>query len=432
MSAPASSRSGPPPRLRGAAARLVALLGAALLGGALLVTAWASYASVRAASSTLLRGQASAVQQAVRAHLLELEGPPSEAALQAILEDETPAGLRALVLLDRGHAPLRVGQLRGPLLPDPARVAALAEEPVRVGDRVRLTFRARVPVEEAALGGRNARERGRPTLVVLEVEPVQAEALRRAAVRTLAIGAVAAAALFAGALLLLRWLLRQAELERQLERERRLAGLGEMSAVLAHEIKNPLASLKGNAQLLAHALADSERHGAKARRVVDEAVRLERLTGSLLEYVRTGELHREPASPAELLQEAAEAVRTGSAPGQLALAPQESGAPWLLDKERIRQVLVNLLDNALATGAPVRASVREEAGQLRFDVQDAGPGVPPSERERIFEPFHTTRTRGTGLGLAVARRVVEQHGGSIRVQEAPGGGALFTVVLPRG
>ena len=96
MSAPAPSRSGPPPRLRGAAARLVALLGAALLGGALLVTAWASSASVRAASSTLLRGQASAVQQAVRAHLLELEAPPSEAALQAILEAETPAGLRAL------------------------------------------------------------------------------------------------------------------------------------------------------------------------------------------------------------------------------------------------------------------------------------------------------------------------------------------------
>jgi two-component system, NtrC family, sensor histidine kinase HydH len=222
-------------------------------------------------------------------------------------------------------------------------------------------------------------------------------------------------------------MLQREALERQLERERRLAGLGEMSAVLAHEIRNPLASLKGNAQLLAQALTDSEKHGPKARRVVDEAVRLENLTNDLLEYVRTGELHRREVSAAALLREAVEAV---DAQG-ISLQPAGSEAPWRLDPERMRQVLVNLLENAVAAGAPVRASLHEGAGQLRFVIQDSGPGVPPGERERIFEPFHTTRTRGTGLGLAIARRVVEQHGGSISVENAAVGGAIFSVVLPR-
>jgi two-component system, NtrC family, sensor histidine kinase HydH len=161
--------------------------------------------------------------------------------------------------------------------------------------------------------------------------------------------------------------------------------------------------------------------------VVDEAVRLESLTADLLEYVRTGELHRREVSAAALLREAVEAVDAQA----ISLEAADSGAPWQLDPERMRQVLVNLLENAVAAGAPVRASLHEAGNQLRFVIQDSGPGVPPSERERIFEPFHTTRTRGTGLGLAVARRVVEQHGGSISVENAAAGGAIFSVVLPR-
>jgi two-component system sensor histidine kinase HydH len=97
-------------------------------------------------------------------------------------------------------------------------------------------------------------------------------------------------------------------------------------------------------------------------------------------------------------------------------------------------VLINLLDNALAVtpdDRKVRASVLEDGRDLVFSVRDHGPGVPESERVRIFEPFHTTKVRGTGLGLAVARRIVELHGGSIEVDDAPGGGALFRVRLPR-
>jgi two-component system sensor histidine kinase HydH len=194
-----------------------------------------------------------------------------------------------------------------------------------------------------------------------------------------------------------------------------------MSAVLAHEIRNPLASLKGNAQLLAQAAPEAMK--PKAERVVDEAVRLEKLTSDLLAFVRTGELSRDAVDPAALVREASSG---------LAVEIDAADAPptWSLDAARMREVMVNLLDNAVAAGLPVRAAVRREAGRLVLEVIDHGPGVPAGDRERIFEPFFTGKTRGTGLGLAIARRIVELHGGAVAVDDAPGGGARFRVEIP--
>jgi signal transduction histidine kinase len=99
----------------------------------------------------------------------------------------------------------------------------------------------------------------------------------------------------------------------------------------------------------------------------------------------------------------------------------------------MEQVLINLLDNALAVtppGARVTANVATVGGDLVFSVRDRGPGIPAAERARIFEPFHTTKTRGTGLGLALVRRIVDLHGGAIEVRDAPGGGAIFSIELP--
>jgi two-component system sensor histidine kinase HydH len=198
-----------------------------------------------------------------------------------------------------------------------------------------------------------------------------------------------------------------------------------MSAVLAHEIKNPLASLKGNAQLLARMLPGGDKPRAKADRVVDEAIRLEQLTNDLLQFVRTGTIQRAPVDPAQLVRDAAAGVS-----GEIAVDATAAPASWPLDAGRLRQVVVNLLDNAVAAGPPVTATVRGERGRLIIEVADRGPGVAEDDRDKIFEPFFTGKTQGTGLGLAIVRRVVELHRGTIAVYPNPGGGAMFRAEIP--
>jgi two-component system sensor histidine kinase HydH len=218
--------------------------------------------------------------------------------------------------------------------------------------------------------------------------------------------------------------------KRHFEEKRRLSLVGEMSAVLAHEIRNPLASLKGHAQLLLESLPAEGGDRAKVERVVREAVRLENLTSDLLDFVRSGELKATACDPAALLREAAEEAGGGRIDVRTDGAPQR----WTLDPPRIRQVLVNVLRNALQASTAedrVEAAVAEEESRLVFRVRDRGVGLPAGEEGRIFEPFHTTRVRGTGLGLAVARSIIERHGGTIGASNRPDGGAEVRIAIPR-
>ncbi|MCE9573006.1 MAG: hypothetical protein K8W52_07605 [Deltaproteobacteria bacterium] len=280
--------------------------------------------------------------------------------------------------------------------------------------------------------GRRRPWRGRlgPPPFVIELTPTLSAALRDEAGRALWVGFASAAGLLIAAGLLWRWVKHRDRLIGRLAHERRLAALGEMSAVLAHELRNPLASLKGNAELLVEALDGRERDRTKAVRVVDEALRLERLTNDLLEFVRTGKIARREASPGDVLRTAARGLGDG---GQ-AIEIMDTAAParWSIDPERIEQVLTNLLENAVQAGPAslVTASVGVEQRRLVYRVRDRGPGLPAGAPDAIFEPFHTTRVRGIGLGLAVARRLVELHGGTLTAANHPGGGAEFTVAIP--
>ena len=383
----------------------------ALIAAALVATTFATRKAVHDAFTAARDGEALGLEPAVRADLAELDGPPGDADLAAILHDHDP-GLRYLAVVDmHGQVEASAGTAFG----EPARPMRGPVSMEHVGNRIRIQMRTRAR-RAYATGGRAGQ-------IVMEIEPIEADELRDAASWTLAIGGVSALTLLIVAIALVRRELRRAAEERARERERRLASLGEMSAVLAHEIRNPLASLKGNAQLLASSLDDKAK--IKAQRVVDEAVRLERLTQDLLAFVRTGELVRAPVAPGELVREAAASVDP-------AIEVDVAGAPatWSLDGGRLREVVVNLVDNARAAGMPVHASVRAEGKRLVIEVCDRGPGVPADERERIFEPFHTGKTQGTGLGLAIARRVVDLHRGTIAVDDAPGGGARFRVEIP--
>jgi len=264
----------------------------------------------------------------------------------------------------------------------------------------------------------------------MEFEPLMAQELEAGSRRSLLISGIVALALLVGAAIAFRWLKGREALEAKLARERHLAVLGEMSAVLAHELRNPLASLKGHAQLLTEALPEG-RSRTKAERVVKEALRLEDLTSSLLAFVRTGTIHRQETDPVAVVRAAAEEVD----PRLIELDAQAAPSSWSLDAARMQQVLSNLLRNAVQAsppGSPVFARIATEEKALLYEVRDVGTGIPAGQENVIFEPFHTGRPLGNGLGLAVARRVVELHGGSIRASNHPAGGALFRVRIPFG
>src|SRR5262245_31353214 len=310
-----------------------------LIGVALVSTVWSTRTLVIDASDTVGRGQASAIEQAVRADLADLEGPPTPEDLAVMLRDHGDEGLRYIAMVERKRIIVEAGQALGSGIPEvPVDQNARPEE---VGGRLRLPVR---PFRRLRNGGGNWR-------VIIEFEPVQARALRSSATLTLGIGALAAASLLGVAIVLVRREARRNAEERERERERRLASLGEMSAVLAHEIRNPLASLKGNAQLLAGTLSNGDKPRAKAERVVDEAVRLEQLINDLLQFVRTGEIRRAPVDPGALVREAAASVQ-----GDITIDTAGAPARWTLDAGRIRQAVVNLVDNAIAAGPPASAT----------------------------------------------------------------------------
>jgi two-component system, NtrC family, sensor histidine kinase HydH len=390
----------------------------ALIGAALLATVWSTRASILDASAAVRCGQADAIQQAVRADLADLDALPTSAQLAEIVNERSAEGLRYLAMVE-GRDQLAVVAAAGtPIGTGVARPLGTRRSGCKVdevGGRLRMELRA---LRKLKAGGQAPR-------FLAEFEPIQAKQLRDAATLTLGVGGLASVALLGVAFVLIRREARRQADATAREREKRLASLGEMSAVLAHEIKNPLASLKGNAQLLARMLPGGEKPRAKADRVVDEAMRLEQLTNDLLQFVRTGTINRAPTDPGALVRDAAAGIA-----GEIEIDTTAAPLEWSLDAGRIRQVVINLLDNAVAAGPPVKVAVRRERGHLIIEVADRGPGVPEDDRDKIFEPFFTGKTQGTGLGLAIVRRVMELHHGTIAVYPGPGGGAVFRAEIP--
>jgi two-component system sensor histidine kinase HydH len=241
--------------------------------------------------------------------------------------------------------------------------------------------------------------------------------------------ATAALVLMVAAFVLWRMAQQAQRAESAMARQQHLASLGEMSAVLAHEIRNPVAAAKGHAQLLAEQIPEDAPHRRWVDMVVEHVIRLEELTTQLLEFARTAEVEREPTSPVAIIEAAAAELE----PHRITIDAGNAPKTWNLDPSRMRQVATNLLQNALQASPPdalVEVSIDQERGSLRLQFRDHGEGIPPGEEERIFEPFHTKRVRGTGLGLAVVRRIVDLHGGAVDARQHPDGGAVFVVTLP--
>lgn len=402
---------------------------ALLLGAALVGSAVVSYRDARFVSGAVSERQGAGLLRRVRQELGDGDLPSVEA-LARTLDSHEGLGLTYLAVVEAGRVAAEAGQARlsgqfpGPGQSIGAQGRVRMAVPLFRGSRRRPGDQG---VDRAARYG-GASDRGPPGLMVLiEFEPLASAELARRALVGVWLASGAAVLLTGSALVLWRLGRKALRMEAELEAQRHLAALGGMSAVLAHEIRNPLAALKGHAQLLAEGPGD-ERTLARVKRVVDEAVRLETLTNDLLAFAKSGAVTRVPASPAAVVQAAVAATN----PDRIDVDTGGAQATYLLDPGRMEEVLINLIENALhVTPAGAKVTVRGLAAgaRLRFQIRDHGPGVPPSERVQIFEPFHTSKTHGTGLGLAVVRRIVDLHGGTVTVTDGPDGGAVFQVEI---
>lgn len=405
---------------------------ATLLAATLIFASLVNYKSARDASMTLHMGQSRIFESAILHAIFQLEDDSAITAelMQTVIDERSEEGLRYLALLDEdGEIELSAGEPSPePMILSPSDERGKRFELTELDSRIRLV--AHRPPPPRLERDRDMQRERRRHGIVIEFDPIVADTLNRRASRLLVFGLVTAVAMMAAAVISWRLVGRYNAGMLQIERERHLGLLGRMSAVLAHEIRNPLASLKGNAQLLAEKLAAETPDRRKADRVVHEATRLEALTTDLLDFARTGSVEREPVDPLVLVQETIAEVDSDG----FQLIVDRSPARWPLDARRFRQVLTNLFRNAKDAsppGSPKPAvTIDTDTRSLVVSVRDFGEGLPEGEEERIFEPFYTTRTSGTGLGLSVARHIVDLHGGRLMAGNHEEGGTVFRIEIP--
>jgi two-component system sensor histidine kinase PilS (NtrC family) len=229
----------------------------------------------------------------------------------------------------------------------------------------------------------------------------------------------------------------QKALEERVAHAEALAVIGEMAAVVAHEIRNPLGSIVMAAQQLADESLSREDKGTVTRVLRLESKRLNEALSNFLAYARPRPLNRGQNDLNALLKDVAQmafANKELAARSRLVLALGRDLEAFPFDADQVRQVVWNILLNAIqALGGKGAVTVRSGKGEGRawFSVSDTGTGIPEAVRADLFKPFHTTKQQGTGLGLAIAERIIKTHGGSIAVETETGKGTTFTVRLPR-
>jgi two-component system sensor kinase FixL len=222
-------------------------------------------------------------------------------------------------------------------------------------------------------------------------------------------------------------------MEEQLREQAALVRLGEMAAVIAHEVKNPLAGIRGAVQVIGGRLAKESREAAVVGEILSRIDTLNGLIQDLLLFARPPQPRPAPVDVSPLLLTTAELLSSDPALSGVRIVVEGSAPPLAADAELLKIVFLNLLVNsahAMRGEGRIQVSIGVADGSCRVAVADAGPGIPPEIREKIFTPFFTTKSRGTGLGLPTAKRLIEAHGGTIQIDCPPEGGTTVTVQLP--
>jgi two-component system sensor histidine kinase HydH len=212
--------------------------------------------------------------------------------------------------------------------------------------------------------------------------------------------------------------------------------LGELTASLAHEVRNPLGSIKGVAEIL----ADEYDQNGKNREFVDilkeEVSRLDEVVANYLSFARTHRLEKGAVNLIEILNSTLALVRVKMTRAGIRPETQwpQEAVTIEADEHLLRQAFLNLILNAIAAmpnGGELRLQVqaKEEATEIR--LKDSGAGIPEKEIKQIFRPFYTTHPSGTGLGLPISKRIIEGHGGSLLLKSQPGEGTTVVISLPK-
>ncbi len=237
--------------------------------------------------------------------------------------------------------------------------------------------------------------------------------------------------------------LRRAEADAR--RSERLAALGQLSAGLAHEVRNPLGIIKGSAEMLTRKLENTEPlAGELAGNISTEVNRLNSLVARFLDFARPSRLELRPVRVAQVVDRALESVEQHTPDAKVRVERRYAwNVPEILaDEQLCESVFVNLIQNAFqamesqANGRErvLRLGISPESSNgepgVGITVEDTGPGVPPDAREQIFNPFYTSKKEGVGLGLAIVAKIVDDHRGSIRLESDAAPGARFHVFLP--
>ncbi len=229
------------------------------------------------------------------------------------------------------------------------------------------------------------------------------------------------------------------EMRERVRKADRLAAVGELSAGIAHELRNPLASISGSIEMLYHELALDGENRRLMELIMRESDRLDRIISDFLEFARLRTPRRVPSKLARSIDEVVTLVRQNPEKSE-GVAIRTSCDPALpdvwMDDEQMRQVFMTLIVNACEAmehhGTLEITAARADERTVRVAFRDEGPGIDAEGLERMFEPFFTTKDGGTGLGLAMANKIVNAHGGSIEFRNGERGGAVFTIVLPVG
>jgi two-component system sensor histidine kinase HydH len=257
--------------------------------------------------------------------------------------------------------------------------------------------------------------------------------VRRAQFNMAVLLALLAVGWFFGAVLF-RFAVREERHRLEMARRERLAQMGEMGSTLAHEIRNPLAGIKGYAQIIEKRPQEVRNKGF-ARRITAEVMRLESLVSDLLAYTGSNSFSMSSVDLQGLIVHTVSFIRQEAEQQHVTVTSEcPEGVRISGNRDKLEQVFLNLMKNAIQSmpeGGRLLITANASGKNVIITVSDSGQGIRPEDLPRIFEPFFTTKVRGTGLGLALCKKIVAEHKGEIRVESALGRGTSVSIILPR-